>query len=480
MALYHATIKVATKAQKGGMRASAHYAYICRSGAFENLRTVEELISVESGNLPSWAADDPSIFWLASDTFERENGSVYRELEAALPRELSGAQQRELVQGFIDAVLGIEHPYTLAIHDKIATDGLRQPHIHLMWSERKLDGIARDPAHFFKRAAAARKGKNGEIKKTPDASAGGCRKISMGTRLEEFRELWASLTNTAYTAAGLEERVSHLSLAAQGIERTPEPHLGPTRMSSKEGATLLVRRRLIKASEETRTREAEAAEIAEAEAMKIMEMLARERVIQTRIQELLVTIPPKLKFTKTQSQEQVFDKVTSSLGQLQDHKPNFANNRPKLRAYSPEMLKARRYRAEILLQRYGSDSEMLARFWRIKTVPARREIVYEQRGARIVDKGALITADHGNVAEINAMIEIALLKKWNTIVFSGNDEFKLEAMVRALRANLNVQPADENDLKLLERAKGIAARDDGNGGNISKGGAPALRRFKPI
>ncbi len=42
----------------------------------------------------------PSHFWQAADQFERANGSTYRELEIALPRELTPEQRLELVQDF--------------------------------------------------------------------------------------------------------------------------------------------------------------------------------------------------------------------------------------------------------------------------------------------------------------------------------------------------------------------------------------------
>ncbi|MGK3681354.1 hypothetical protein ACSLOD_28105, partial [Escherichia coli] len=40
-----------------------------------------------------WARDNPSHFWQAADQFERANGSTYRELEIALPRELTPEQR---------------------------------------------------------------------------------------------------------------------------------------------------------------------------------------------------------------------------------------------------------------------------------------------------------------------------------------------------------------------------------------------------
>lgn len=287
MAVYHVSIKVASKNAERNMRASAHYAYLGRSGAYQELRTDEETVYLKSGNMPSWAQHDPSIFWLASDTYERKNGSVYRELEAALPRELSSQHQREIVQEFIDEVLGTQHPFSFSIHVKAASDGLPQPHVHLMWSEREMDGIERDPATFFSRAAAARKGKDGQVQNRPDPADGGCKKISMHPRLHEFRTLWANLTNKAYLKAGLQLSVSHLSLKAQGLKREPERHLGPFLFPSDESKILIARRRAH-----------HDAQRAEAEGLKIMAELWDIRVSQSRIRKLVAPITPSTKTMK--------------------------------------------------------------------------------------------------------------------------------------------------------------------------------------
>lgn len=47
-----------------------------------------------------WAEHAPAYFWKAADEFERVNGATYREIEIALPRELTPDQRRELVRGF--------------------------------------------------------------------------------------------------------------------------------------------------------------------------------------------------------------------------------------------------------------------------------------------------------------------------------------------------------------------------------------------
>jgi hypothetical protein len=79
------------------------------------------------------------------------NGRVYTELEISLPRELTQEQREELVSQFVEKTLGKNFTYSYAIHNPLARDGEQNPHVHLMFSERKLDGIDRDEAQHFKR-----------------------------------------------------------------------------------------------------------------------------------------------------------------------------------------------------------------------------------------------------------------------------------------------------------------------------------------
>ena len=216
MASYHCEVKVGAKGKAG-----PHAAYISREGKYEKSRSNEKLEHVESGNMPSWAANDPAQFWQAADQHERANGATYREYELALPREMTSEQRVDLVRDMVEQQLGDKHAYTWAIHNPpAALEGGEQPHAHVMYSERTLDGIDRDPAQFFMRY----NGKNPE--------KGGCRKDSAGTeeRLLATRERWANVQNLHLERHGYADRVDHRSLKDQGIDRTPEPHFGPGRV----------------------------------------------------------------------------------------------------------------------------------------------------------------------------------------------------------------------------------------------------------
>ncbi|MGH6127435.1 MobA/MobL family protein, partial [Escherichia coli] len=89
MATYHLSVKFGGKG-----KALAHANYITREDKFSQRKDLEH---TEHGNMPEWAKDDPAHFWQAADAFERANGSTYREIEIALPRELNEAQRLELV-----------------------------------------------------------------------------------------------------------------------------------------------------------------------------------------------------------------------------------------------------------------------------------------------------------------------------------------------------------------------------------------------
>lgn len=231
MASYHCSVKVGGKG-----KGAAHAAYISRLGKYASRLELEHLEKVESGNMPAWAEHSPEIFWQAADEHERANGAVYREIEVALPRELTADQRAELVHDFVRQEVGKDHAYTWAIHTpKAKLEGGEQPHAHIMYSERVQDGIERDPAQYFKRYNA----------KNPEK--GGCRKDSAGTeeRLLATRQRWEIVQNKHLEMHQLDARVDHRSLKAQGLTHAPEKHLGPVqakRMAPEDRLSLTLHR----------------------------------------------------------------------------------------------------------------------------------------------------------------------------------------------------------------------------------------------
>src|SRR3954452_23055346 len=77
---------------------------------------------------------DRETLWNAAEAAEtRVNSRVGRELLVVLPRELSDAENLELVQSFVAGSL-VERGMCcdFAIHAPTASDGLKQPHVHIL------------------------------------------------------------------------------------------------------------------------------------------------------------------------------------------------------------------------------------------------------------------------------------------------------------------------------------------------------------
>lgn len=124
---------------------AAHAAYLQGEGKYADRDDVRAVID---GNLPGWATD-ANAFFRAADANERKNGRAYLEIEAAIPREAPDpiAWARE----FAAEAIGERFPYRLAVHDREASDGGRNVHLHLMFSDRPTDGEHFNAERFFKR-----------------------------------------------------------------------------------------------------------------------------------------------------------------------------------------------------------------------------------------------------------------------------------------------------------------------------------------
>lgn len=200
---------------KAGQSAKAKFDYISREGKYT--RDPGEVLFSESGNMPAWAADSPGSYWDAADLYERANGRLFKEVEFALPRELTLEQQIDTIRSFAEYVAGADNlPFTFAVHEGKG----RNPHCHLMLNERINDGLERTADTWFKRAA--NKGK--------PAENGGARKSEMlkpGDWLDNTRAAWSSFANDALERFGHNQRIDHRTLAAQRIDRLPQVHIGP-------------------------------------------------------------------------------------------------------------------------------------------------------------------------------------------------------------------------------------------------------------
>lgn len=204
MAIYHFKIKTA------GGRAGEKIDYISREGKWEKSPKKEELLCVENQNLPEWA-ENKNDFWGEMDKQEKKN--AYREIVLALPRELNIEQQKTLIREYCAENLK-GHPLTFAIHENIGSlSGERNPHAHIIFSERKIDDRKVEREKFCRQRSG--------YKKDRDITGAGRRKW-----LYNMRKSWENAANRALENAGSKERISCESLKKQGILRAPQKHLG--------------------------------------------------------------------------------------------------------------------------------------------------------------------------------------------------------------------------------------------------------------
>lgn len=231
--------RLSMKVGKAG-KAGPHAAYIAREGQYaDRLERGEKLEATEAGNMPAWAQSNPLAFWQAADAYERKNGTTYREMEIALPRELDADQRAALVREFVRQEIGDRHAYQWAIHTPTAADGQEQPHVHLMFSERQRDGIERDPEQYFKRYNAKAPEKGGARKGYGPSAGQTLTKAERAAELKELRGRWEAMCNAHLERAGVEQRIDMRSHAERGTGLEPERKQLPSQWRGQGRANVI-------------------------------------------------------------------------------------------------------------------------------------------------------------------------------------------------------------------------------------------------
>ena len=179
--------------------------------------------------LPSHAPpefQDRSTLWNSVEEIEKSStAQLAREIEVALPIELSRAEQLALVRAFVkDNFVDAGMCADFAIHDK----GTGNPHAHIMLTIRPIreDG---------KWGAKCRKvyDLDSQGQRIPDGKGGWKNHREDTTdwnrreNAEKWRAAWAAYTNRALEAAGRPERIDHRSYKRQGVDIIPSVHMGP-------------------------------------------------------------------------------------------------------------------------------------------------------------------------------------------------------------------------------------------------------------
>ncbi len=209
MAIYHLHAKAISRAS--GQSAVAAAAY--RAGErlhdertneakdYSRRRGVEFAGIFAPKDAPEWSRDRAALWNAVEKAETRSNSRLAREIEIALPHELTPEQRRYLVQDFIKENMTRKGLIAdVAIHAPDRKGDERNHHAHILFTTRAIT-----PDGFDKHKL---------------------RELDDKATLQHWRESWESHANRHLERWGYEERVSCKTLEAQGIDREATRKLG--------------------------------------------------------------------------------------------------------------------------------------------------------------------------------------------------------------------------------------------------------------
>ena len=209
MALYHLRTQLITRSQ--GKSAVAAAAYRSGQKLHDQRQDITFDYSKKHGvihseimgpeNIPEWGKDRETL-WNHVEAFEKRiNSRTAREIEVALPVEMTHNEQIELVREYISENFVKEGMIAdFSIHDPEKSEH-RNPHAHIMLTTRKIE--------------------NGEFMKNKERS------WDKKVKLTEWHEAWSTVQNQHLSKCGFDVRVDHRSYADRGVDIEPQVHMGP-------------------------------------------------------------------------------------------------------------------------------------------------------------------------------------------------------------------------------------------------------------
>ena len=209
MAIYHFSAKVISRASGSSAVASAAYRSasrlhdqrLDRSHDFTNKAGVVHSEVMLPDGAPERLGDRSTLWNEVEVTELRKDAQLSREVEFAIPREMTQQQgialARDFVAGqFVDKGMIAD----LNVHWDIGADGLAKPHAHVMLTMREVN------------------------------EGGFGAKVRDWNKTElvcEWRKAWETHVNERLAELDIDARIDHRSLEAQGIALEPQNKIGP-------------------------------------------------------------------------------------------------------------------------------------------------------------------------------------------------------------------------------------------------------------
>jgi Ti-type conjugative transfer relaxase TraA len=209
MAIYHFSAKVISRAAGSSALAAAAYRAasrlydqrLDRSHDFTNKAGVIHSEVMLPEGAPEYLGNRQTV-WNAVEAAElRKDAQLAREIEFALPKELSPGRGIALTRDFVEReFVGRGMVADLNVHWDIGADGEPKPHAHVMLSMREVG---------------------------PDGFGAKVRDWNRTELLQHWREAWADHVNERFASLDIDARIDHRSLEAQGIDLEPQHKIGP-------------------------------------------------------------------------------------------------------------------------------------------------------------------------------------------------------------------------------------------------------------
>ncbi|MFC3308698.1 Ti-type conjugative transfer relaxase TraA [Blastomonas aquatica] len=222
MAIYHFSAKAISRAAGSSALAAAAYRAgerlhddrLGRTHDFTNKAgVVHSEVMLPDGANEAW--QDREKLWNDVEAAEvRKDAQLAREIEFALPREMTQHQAIELARDFVKAEFVDRGMIAdLNVHWDIGADGEAKPHAHVMLTMREIV-VGEDGSATF--GAKVRDWNRTEL-------------------LTHWREAWATHANQRMAELDIDARIDHRSLAEQGIDLEPQSKIGAaaSRMAGK-------------------------------------------------------------------------------------------------------------------------------------------------------------------------------------------------------------------------------------------------------
>ncbi|MCB1826830.1 MAG: Ti-type conjugative transfer relaxase TraA [Coxiellaceae bacterium] len=208
MAIYHFSVQVISRNQGRSSIASAAYRSAEklmdeRTGLTHDFTkksdVIEKDILLPSG-APEWMSDREKLWNGVEQTEKRKDSQLAREINIALPRELSPEQNWDLLKSFVQTEFVDNGMVADVAFHRGHKGGEDQPHGHVMLTMREV----------------TQEGFGQKVRAWNDKAL-----------LNDWREHWAERCNLELARHGFDLRVDHRTLEAQGINLEAQSKIGP-------------------------------------------------------------------------------------------------------------------------------------------------------------------------------------------------------------------------------------------------------------